>query len=151
MRSWLAVPLLALLAVLCGCPSDTYTLTLANSTQSDLVPYPVVTTPPPPHREPDAANTLAHNDSTLVDVDGFNPLYYSPELKIGVVIQMDLLGEPPQLFVRAFDYAVAPDQVTDEASQVTLREEMAFEITKTQLELNIGRTTNGFPVTFTES
>jgi len=151
MRTVQAAALAALLALLCGCPSETYTLTLVNSTQAPLVPYPVVTDPPPPHREADPAGTLAHGDSAAIDVDAFNPLYYGPESGLAVLVQMDLRPEDGELLVRVLEYQVPPDEVTDEAAQVTLIEENVFAVTGTTLELDVGRSADGFPVVFSQS
>ena len=57
--------ILALLTM-AGCPFSSK-LTLRNETGMTLTPYPVVTTPPPPHREADSANQIPTNGSAEID------------------------------------------------------------------------------------
>ena len=102
--------LLLLAALLASCGAGDYTLTLRNRTEVDLVPYPVVTTPPPPHREADPANTLAHDSEVQIDTTGFNPLFFHEGSMKGVVIQLGLDDDPAALRVVLFQYQVPPGQ-----------------------------------------
>jgi len=145
---------LLLLPLLMGCPDSAgsgTSLTVVNATQSfSFVPYVVVNTPPPPHREADPAGTLAPGGTYAVDLGGFNPIFFDETRKNGIVLQLDLGGTPSAILVRLFDYQVPPgDEGTDPALQPTLLDERLFEATKSQLTLTI-QGGGDFPVKFSE-
>lgn len=132
------VPLL-LLALLTACPSEKgYSLRLHNETGVELVPYVVVTAPgQPPARQADPANALPSGAFAEIDVDGFNPLYYSAARGHGLLLQMALDDEPPSLLARLLDYPAAPDALSS-GQQPTLIVEQAFEPPAKTITLTVG-------------
>lgn len=127
-RPWtmLVAGVLSLLMTSCF----TSELILLNDTSDMLTPYPVVTSPPPPHREADPANELPAGQTRAIDPDGFNPLFYTsaitdPARANAIHIGLDLYDQTPgQILYRLFHYPVPPDQVgTDPANQPILIKE----------------------------
>ena len=126
-------PLTAGLFLLTSC--FTSSLAIRNETPTALVPYPVVTSPPPPHREADPAASIAPNAEQEIDPEGFNPVYYAGPVDgtkpNGVFLGLALYHQdPPQIQYRIFHYAVAPGQEgTDPALQPTLLREDVLDLT----------------------
>ena len=139
-------------ALLLGSCASDYTITLRNRANVDMVPYPVVTTPPPPHRAADPANTLAHNQQTDVDPTGFNPLFFHAGSGTSVTFQLSLDTDPPQILIRIMQHQVPPGQEgTDPALQPQLADETLIEPTQLDLVFTIRGMGGGFPVDFSES
>ena len=127
----LLLPTLALL-VLPSCFSSG--LRLRNQSGSELVPYPVVTDPPPPHRVADPGNAVPHNSATALDPQGFNPVFYTggitDDSKANTLqLQFALDQEPYSILARTLHSHVAPDQETNDPSlQPILLHEVFAEI-----------------------
>ena len=119
-----------------GCPFSSK-LTLRNETGVTLTPYPVVTTPPPPHREADSANQIPTNGSAEIDTRGFNPVYYVPGISDvnranGVYIGLQLDGDDDPFLIqyKVFHYKVPPGQAGhDPAKQPILLHSGVQEVT----------------------
>ncbi len=144
----LASCLLALFAT--SCAGD-YTIQLQNDTAGALVPYPVVTSPPPPHREADLASVVAVGSSRSIDPESFNPLFFSELRKISLTLQLSLDLDPPQILGRTMLHVVPPGQEgTDPALQPTQLEEMLFEPTSKNLTFVVAGG-EGFPISMVEN
>jgi hypothetical protein len=152
-RARLVVPaILVALAVSVSSCSEDYTVTLVNNGGIDLVPYPVVTSPPPPHREADPANAIPGGSSAPIDPGGFNPLYHHADSELGFIVQLALDDDPAQILVVLHRYTVPPGQEgTDPALQPVKLDEKLFEPTKKNITLTFERQGNAFPVQFSES
>ncbi len=138
-------------ALAAGCSSHDLVISLDNQTAVDLVPYPVVTSPPPPHRESDPANTLPAGSQANLDPNGFNPLYYHADSKRGVLIQFDVTSTPAIIFVRGFHYQVEPGKEgTNPALQPTSFMDWLFEISKNDVTLTLKPDGSRFLVEFSE-
>ena len=104
---------LALSVTSCDFTSD---LTFRNVTGQTLTPYPVVTTPPPPHREADSAANISPGGTASIDPLGFNPVYYAagitdPTQANGVYLGLDLDDAAPFMIqFKVFHYRVPPGQ-----------------------------------------
>ena len=132
--------------LLASCQTFTSTLSLQNETNRDLVPYPVVTTPPPPHRAPDTANTIAPSGRLEIDPEGFNPVFYfggvgdlgAPN---GVFVGLGFYDqEPPIIHIRLFHYVVPPGQEgSDPALQPVLLREDFEEVQDENLVIRVIR------------
>lgn len=103
---------------------------IANRTEQALVPYPVVTTPPPPHRERDLDQRVPHGCYALIDPLGFNVVYSNELFSItdrsvnGFSMQFDTSTSPTGLLYRAMHFRVAPgDEGTDPDLQPWVVEE----------------------------
>lgn len=150
MKNLLAL-FIVIAALAAGCSSHDLVISLDNQTTVDLVPYPVVTAPPPPHRESDPANTLPAGSQVVLNHNGFNPLYYHADSKRGVVIQFDLASTPAQLFVRGFHYQVEPGKEgNDPALQPTSFMDWLFEISKDNVTLTLKPDGSRFLLEFSE-
>lgn len=142
---------IALVAGLASCAAD-FTITLRNRSTLAFVPYPVVTDPPPPHREADPANTLGNNAEVSIDPVGFNPLFYNEGTQIGLMLQLALDDDPPAVLVRIFQHSVAPGQEgSDPSAQPQLVDEVLFEPTAENLIFTVRPQGSGFPVEFEEN
>lgn len=101
------------LTCLASCSYDSI-LRLRNETGDDLVPYPVVTTPPPPHREALPAGTVPHQGEAVLDTKGFNPVYFQEGVvdldeANGLYLGFDLIDADPLLIqYKVFHYKVPP-------------------------------------------
>ncbi len=125
--------------LLSSCASGDYTIRIFNQTSEPLVPFPVVTTPPPPHREADPSNAVPPDGLGDIVPTGFNPMYYSPARNFSVLLQLGLDDDPPQILGRIFTHVVPPGQEgTDPALQPTLQAEELFEPTKLNLVFIVG-------------
>ncbi|MEM7310800.1 MAG: hypothetical protein AAF682_29285 [Planctomycetota bacterium] len=137
-------------ALSASCNSADYTLTLQNDSAVPLVPYPVVTTPPPPHREADPANTVAAGTSQAIEPTGFNPLYYQASRMLSLTLQLGLDQDPPAVLARVLRHAVEPGQEgADPALQPTLVGEQVFEPTELDLTFVVAPG-EGFPISMVE-
>lgn len=144
-----AVALAAVLAI--GCDSDDYTITLVNDSNTDFVPYPVVTDPPPPHREADTANTLADGQQESFVPSGFNPAYYHAQSKRGFFLQLGLDDDPPQILFKLMQFVVPPGQEgTDPANQPTELYQELYEPQGTEITITVRRLVDNDPVEFSE-
>ena len=101
-----------------------WNLTLQNDIGRAITPYPVVTTPPPPHRVADPSNAIGVGASGTVDVAGFNPVYIYPPLPQiagqpnGFIVQLDLESPDPTILVISYQYKVPPgEEQGDPANQ----------------------------------
>ncbi len=96
-----------------------------NRTGTDLIPYPVVTSPPPPHRERDVDGRIPRNCSATVDSEGFNLVLtnedYGGSGTNGVFLGFDTSTSPLTVLVRRLRYKVAPGQ---EGSNSSLQPEV---------------------------
>ena len=115
---------------------------LINDTTQPLTPYPVVTDPPPPHREADPAGVVAPAASTALDPNGFNPVFYaaqsvSDQGPNGLALSFALVdGDPKEILVRIMRYAVEPGQEgTDPALQPTVLREDIYEVEDEDLDV----------------
>ena len=107
-------------------------ITLHNLTATSLVPYPVVVTPPPPHRQRDLAGRIAHGCSGSVDTAGFNLVLtneiYTGTSANGIFLGFDFESTPSVLQVKVFHYKVAPGaEGNDPALQPVLIKQNVFE------------------------
>ena len=132
---------LAVLLSLSSCFSSR--LGLRNETTAPLVPYPVVTDPPPPHRE-QGSPILLPGQITEIDIEGFNPLFYAqsvtdPARPNAVFVGLALYAEePPLLQWRLLHYPVPPDAVgANSAQQPTVLREEAMEVPDEDLVLRV--------------
>lgn len=106
-----------LLPLLC-CFTSCFTSELAirNETQSQWVPFPVVTSPLPPHREANPAKTILVGKQQAIDPEGFNPIYFAsdvsdPSLPNAIFIGLALhANDPPQIQHKLMHYPVPPGQ-----------------------------------------
>ena len=129
-----SIALALIVALLTSCASADYTIRLSNDTTAKLIPYPVVTSPPPPHREADPANSVFAGHSKLLDPTGFNPLFYFDGRKVSLTWQFALDENPPTILVRTTQHQVPPGQEgNDPALKPTLVSEELFEPTKKDL------------------
>jgi len=144
-----AVGLVALLSI--ACDADDFTITLVNDSNSDLVPYPVVTDPPPPHSEVDAANTLSDGQQTSFVPAGFNPAYYHAESERGFFLQFALEDDPPQILFKLMKFVVPPGQEgNDPANAPTELYQEVFEPQGTEVTITVHRLVDNDPVDFSE-
>jgi hypothetical protein len=128
-----------------------FTLALENQTQMPMVPYPVVTNPPPPHRAEDAAGAVAARDRELIDISGFNPAYYQEKTKVGLLIQLALLDEPPVLLVVTYQYKVPPGQAgSDPTKQPIKLAEYFFSPTKEKILVRVEPLMNSLGISIRE-
>lgn len=106
--------LAAAMATTAGCFESN--LTLRNVTGHTLTPYPVVSDPPPLHREADTAGDIENHGSASINPFGFNPVYYVPGIDDedqpnGVYIGLDLDGAAPwYIQYKIFHYKVPPGE-----------------------------------------
>jgi hypothetical protein len=129
--------LIALLATACASEKG-FSLTIHNETGVELVPYLVVSAPgQPPVRQADPAQALASGASTQVNVDGFNPLFFSAARGHGLMLQMALDDDPPLVLARLLSYPAAPDDLTP-GQQPTLLVEQAYEPAAKTITLVVG-------------
>ena len=152
--------LLAAAATLClqACSIDG--IKLRNETQVSLIPYPVVTTPPPPHRESNPAGAIAPGANGKIDPTGFNPLFYSAQpvaltVANGLHIQFTSAGDEPQaVMARVFHHVVQPGQEgSDPAQQPVLLHEVFQEVPGGNILITVAtddQTNGGWSVTITK-
>ena len=134
----------ALLPLLLLTSCFTSELRISNETMSPMVPYPVVTSPPPPHREADPSSTLGVGDIQTIDTGGFNPLYYAsgitdPQIPNALFIGLDLHdADPPLIQHRLMHYPVPPGQEgTDPALQPIVIVDKVEEVPDKNLIINV--------------
>lgn len=136
--------------LLAGCPDD-FEVTLRNDSGATLVPYPVVTGPPPPHREADPAGAIAPGNSASIETADFNPLYYTEGRMLSLTVKLGLDQDPAQILVRLLEHQVPPGQeLGDPALAPARRSEQLFEPTGTDLTLVVGVGAD-FPVSLEEN
>ena len=137
---------LLLVAGLCACAED-YTVTLVNETDVPLVPYVVVTDPPPPHRAADAAGTIPPGGQASIDPTGFNTIYYAEQPGFGLAIQLSLDATPAEVLVRSMRHQVPPgDEAGDPLKAPMVLLDQHFEPQSTNFALIVRRTLEGLPV-----
>lgn len=122
---------LGIAGTLCGCSSLSSKLVLQNATGKTLTAYPVVTSPPPPHRE--ASTKIPNLDRYRIDPAGFNPVFYTPGVTDTTKANGLYIGlpgdEPFQILYRVFHYRVAPgDEGHDPALQPILLHEAIQDV-----------------------
>ena len=100
---------MAVALALCAATSCQNTVSLRNQTGVVLTYCPVVTTPPPPHREC-SGTTLDDGQRVEIDTGGFNALYWDPISKLGFIIQLDTTSTPKHILVRVFQHQVPPGE-----------------------------------------
>ena len=114
-----------------GC-SFSSKLSLVNETAHPMIPYPVVTDPPPPHREADPGAIVPIQGKRSVPTGGFYPLYYSagvlnPQRPNALYLGLDFYDDsPPQILYRVMHMSVPPGQEGQdpELQPVVLKEEL---------------------------
>ena len=137
--------LCAVAAVVLAAGCDfTSNITLRNRTSGVLTPYPVVTDPPPPHREADTANNIPETGAASIDPNGFNPVYYmagvaDPAKANGVYIGLDLDGADPMMIqYKVFHYRVPPGEAGhDPAKQPILLKSGVQEVEDVNLRITV--------------
>lgn len=150
MRSRITALVLGLL--LASCQTYTSTLFLQNETSVDLVPYPVVTVPAPPHREADPSNTVPPNGRLEIDAEGFNPLFYTssivdPAAPNALFVGLAFYGDdPPLIQIKLMHYVVPPGQEgTDPAKQPVVLRERIEEVNDEDLVIRLIQAPPGGP------
>lgn len=109
---------------------------LQNDTGSDLTPYPVVTNPPPPHREADPGSKVPAGGEGKIDPQSFNALYYAPgftppgpnpeDVANALNVQLPSDDDDPKfILARTFHYFAEPGQ---EGTQPDLQPKKLHEI-----------------------
>ena len=148
------IALLVAAVLVTGCATD-HIVTLRNNTGAPLTYCPVVTDPPPPHRE--VSNTIIDPGlRTEIDVDGFNPLYWDPGSNLSVLVQLALTDDPPMLLAVILQHQVPPGQEgNDPALQPVKQAEYPYVVDTAGDEMNVviraGAIASGIPVTFDEN
>jgi hypothetical protein len=128
------------LPLIAGCPFSS-NLRLLNQSGHTLTPYPVVTDPPPPHREADTAHPIAPSGSQPIDPAGFNPVYYTTGVTDqskanGLYIGLDLEDAPLMIQYKTFHYKVPPGQAgKDPALQPILLHSGVEEVQNVDLRI----------------
>ncbi len=143
MRVTLATSALVSLTLLASCTFSN-SIRLRNKTNGDLVLYPVVTNPPPPHREASIINTIAKDDFGVLNHNAFNPVYYqagiaNPSRPNGLYLGFDLYdADPLVILYRVMHYVVPPGQEgNDPALQPIILEEDFVEVPDQNLVVRV--------------
>lgn len=129
-------------AITAGCEFSS-NITLKNRTMKTLTPYPVKSTPPPPHREADPTNNILQGHTAAIDPHGFNPVYYAsgvtdPNDANGVYIGLDLDDDPMMIQYKVFHYKVPPGEAgTDPAKQPILLKQGVKEVADVDLRITV--------------
>ena len=136
-----SLALVFVLTLTCGCFDAR--LGLRNDTPDLLVPYPVVTNPPPPHRM-QADSPVFSGQLVEIDIEGFNPLFFAPYITdpnrpnavfVGLALATD---DPPLLQWQLLHYAFPPDQVgSDPAKQPVVLRAETVEVPNEDLVLRV--------------
>ena len=135
--------------LIAGCNDFSSTLRLRNLTPHTLTPYPVVTEPPPPHREPNANGVVPQGGTSPIDPAGFNPVFYAPGVTEpgvanGVYLGLSLMeSDPLRIQYRVFHYVVPPGQTgQDPGLQPLLLHEGVVDVPDADVTITVTQPTD---------
>ena len=149
----LLLTLAATTLLFAGCSASDYSIGFVNETRAEVELYSIETSPPPPRRV--ASGTLvAPGTRFAVDTESFNPVFYDPQSKLGLILQMDFASDPPMILTRVMQYQVAPGTAgSDPALQPVPVKDYPFTVdtAKKDIFVEAGSVEFQMPITYSQN